>query len=110
MDLGLVVPGAIVVLAMVAMSVWGAVTLPPGSQVPVHHGLGGWNNWQPKKLALIVWPAISVFVYILLLATTSSASSSGKTAPSVLAPIAMVVIAFSYYNALRAALRESGRS
>lgn len=109
MDLGLVVAGGVVVLALVAMSVYGAVKLPPGSLVPVHHGLGGYNNWQPKKFALVIWPAGGVIVYAVLLAATSSASSSGKVTPAVIAPVAMLVLAVSYYYALRAALRE-GRS
>jgi len=110
MDIGLVVASGIVVLALVAISVYGARTLPPGSMVPVHHGIGGWNNWQPKKLALIVWPATGVLVFGILLAASSTASASGKTTPAVIAPIVLLVVAFSYYNAIRAALRQSGRN
>jgi hypothetical protein len=110
MDIGLVIAGGIVVLVLVALSVWAAVTLPPGSQVPVHHGFGGWNNWQPKNIALIIWPGIGALVYAILIVATSNASSSGKTAPAVIAPIAMLVLAVSYYNAIRAAIRENGRN
>jgi hypothetical protein len=107
-NIGIFVAGAVVIAAMIAISVYGAVTLPPGSQVPMHHGIGGYNNWQPKKLALISYPAISVLVFGILLAATSGSSS--KPGPAVIAPIAMVVIAVSEYGAVRAAIRQNGRT
>lgn len=110
MDIVLGVVGGAAVLALVALSAWGAVALPPGSKIPLHHGFGGWNNWQPKKLALIVWPAIGAVLYVILLVVTIRASSTGRSSPAVIiAPIAMIVIAVGYLNALRAALRESNR-
>jgi len=110
MDMGLVIAGAIAVAAMVAISVYGARILPPGSLVPLHHGIGGYNNWQPKTLALIAYPAIGVLGYAIMLGATSSASSNGKTTPAIIAPIAMVVVAISEYGAVRAAVRQNGRS
>jgi uncharacterized membrane protein len=107
-NIGLVLAGVIAIAAMIAISVYGAVTLPPGSQVPVHHGIGGYNNWQPKTLALISYPAIGVLVFGILFAATSGAS--GKSGPAVLAPIAMVVIAISEYGAVRAAIKQNGRT
>lgn len=108
MDLRLVVAGGVIVLALVAMSVYGAVTLPPGSLVPVHHGPGGYNNWRPKKFALIAWPAGGVVVYAVLLAATGTASSSGKATPAVIAPVAMLVLAVSSYFLLRPQGRAPG--
>jgi hypothetical protein len=109
MDVGLAAVGGAALLAMVAISVWGALTLPPGSRVPLHHGLGGWNNWRSKKVALVAWPGIGVFLYALLLTATSRPHVSGKAAPAVFAPVAMVIIALAYYGAVRAAIRDSGR-
>jgi hypothetical protein len=110
MNMGLVIAGGIVVLALIAISVYGAVTLPAGSRIPLHHGIGGWNNWQPKNIALVAYPAIGVLVFVLLLSTSHSVGSNGRTAPAVIAPIAMLVLAFVYYSAMRAAIRESGRN
>ena len=108
--MGLVIAGGIAVLALVAMSVWGARTLPPDSRIPLHHGFGGrWNNWVPKTTGLIAWPGIGVFVYLLTLATSSSPGSNGKTSPAFIAPIAVVILAFAYYNAIKVAIREYGR-
>lgn len=109
MDVGLAVAGGVALLAMAAISVWGAIALPPGSRVPLHHGLGGWNNWRSKKVALVAWPAIGVFLYALLLTATSRPHVSGKAAPAVIAPVAMVIVALAYYGAVRTAIRESGR-
>jgi hypothetical protein len=108
MNLGLVIFAGIAELVLFAISVYGAVTLPPGSRVPLHHGFGGWNNWQPKTIALIAWPAIGVVVFALLLIATHGASSGGKSTPAFVAPIVLLVVAFSYYNAIRAAIREGG--
>jgi hypothetical protein len=108
MNLGLVIFAGIAELVLVAISVYGAVTLPPGSRVPLHHGFGGWNNWQPKTLALIAWPAIGVVVFALLLTATHGVSSGAKSTPAFVAPIVLLVVAVSYYNAIRAARRESG--
>lgn len=110
MDVGLVVAGVIVVLAMVGISVYGARVLPPGSQVPLHHGIGGYNNWQPKTTALIAYPVLGAVVYAIMLVATSGASSSGKTETAVIAPIVTVIVAVSEYGAVRAAIRQNGRT
>jgi len=88
------------------MSVWGARVLPPDSRIPLHHGIGGWNNWVQKTTGLIAWPGIAVAVYVLMLGTADRPGSNGQTAPAVIAPIAMVVLAFAYYNAIKVAIRE----
>jgi hypothetical protein len=104
-NIGLVTAGVIAIAAMIAISVYGAVTLPPGSQVPMHHGIGGYNNWRPKTLALVSYPVISVLVFGILLAATR-----GSSGAAVVAPIAMVVIAASEYGAVRAAIKRNGRT
>jgi hypothetical protein len=109
MNLGLAIADGIVELALVAVSVYGAVTLPPGSRVPLHHGIGGWNNWQPKTIALIAWPAIGVVVFALLLTATHGASSGGKSTPAFVVPVVLLVVTFSYYSAIKAAMRENRR-
>lgn len=110
MDMGLVIAGAIIVLAMAGISLYGARVLPPGSLVPLHHGIGGYNNWQPKVLALIVYPVLGAVVYTILLVATGGASSSGKSTPAVIAPIVMVIVVISQYGAIRAAIRRSDRA
>jgi hypothetical protein len=106
MDVGVVVGGVIVLLAMVGISVYGWVTLPPGAQVPLHHGIGGYGNWQPKTIALISYPVIGALVFAVVLGATSRASSSG---PTVIAPLAILVAAVSQYFAVRAAINNGNR-
>jgi hypothetical protein len=108
MGVGTVVGGGIVLLAMVGISVYAWVTLPPGTRVPLHHGIGGYGNWQPKTIALISYPVIGAFVFAVVLGATSSAKS-GKTTPAVIAPLVLLVIAVGQYFAVRAAIRNGGR-
>jgi hypothetical protein len=110
MDAGALAAGGIVLLAMVAMSVWGARTLPPGARVPVHHGIGGYGNWQPKVFALVTYPVAGALVFAIIAGVVSpGGNSSGKTAPAVLAPVVLLVIAASQYGALRAVIRANGQ-
>jgi hypothetical protein len=106
MSLSTVVGGGIVLLAMVGISVYAWVTLPPGAQVPLHFGIGGYRNWQPKTIALITYPVIGAVVFAVVLGTTSSANSSGKTAPTVIAPLLILIIAVTQYFAVRAAINN----
>ena len=108
MSVGTVVTGGIVLLAMVGISVYGWVTLPPDARVPLHRGPGGYGNWQPKAIALITYPVGGAVVFAIVLTATSSAKS-GKTASGFIAPLVMLVIAVTQYFAVRAAIGNGGR-
>jgi hypothetical protein len=103
--MGPIIAAGVVALAMVGISAWGAVTLPPGALVPMHHGIGGFNNWQPKAIALIAYPVIGLLVCGVIYAS----QSSGKPAATIIAPIALLLMAFTQYRAIVAAIRRSGR-
>lgn len=108
MDAGALAAGGVVLLAMVAMSVWGARALPPGARVPVHHGIGGYGNWQPKVFALITYPVAGALVFALIAGVVApGGTSSGKSAPVLLAPVVLLIVAASQYGALRAAIRAN---
>lgn len=104
--MGPIVAAGLVTLVMVGISAWGAVTLPPDARVPVHHGLGGYSNWQPKALALITYPVIGLLVCGIVYVS----QSSGKPSATIIAPIALVIAACAQYGAVRAAIRQSGRN
>jgi hypothetical protein len=106
MRVDVVVTGVLVLLAMVGISVYGWIQLPPDARVPIHHGIGGWGNWQPKRYALITYPVVGAVVYAVVLSATSHAASPGKTAPEVIAPLVLLVIFFSQYFAVMAAIRK----
>ena len=109
MSIGTVVAGVVVLLAMVGISIYGWVTLPTDARIPVHRGPGGWGNWQPKARALITYPVGGAVVFGIVLTATSRAKS-GSTALELIAPLALLVIFFTQYFAVMAAIRNAGRN
>jgi hypothetical protein len=108
MDIGAMAIGSVLLVAMLGVSVYAAVTLPPGALVPVHRGLGGYNNWQPKRVALVLWSGIAVAIYVIILATAGAAGPNGRLAPTVVLPVAQLVLIFNQMGAIRAARDRSG--
>ena len=53
------------VVAMLGVSGFGALTLPLDAQVPVDFVPGAPSNWVPKTIGLVLWPAVGVIVYFL---------------------------------------------
>ncbi len=108
-EIGAVIVGGVVLLAMIGMSVYAARTLPPGAQIPVHHGIGGYNNWMSKSTGLVIWPATGAVVFVIT-AVTAASAHAGSKAPSLILPFVLLLVAVSQYGAIRAALRQgSGR-
>ncbi len=54
--------GGTLLAVMIAISWYGAVTLPATARVPLHWG-GGWGTYAGKRAGLIVWPAIGALIY-----------------------------------------------
>jgi hypothetical protein len=79
------------------------------ARVPLHRGPAGFGNWQPKALALITYPVGGAVVFAIVLTTTFRAIS-GKPAFGLIAPLAILVIFFSQYFAVMAAIRKAGRN
>jgi len=102
--MGPIIASGVVVLAMVGISLWGARALPPGARVPLHHGIGGYGNWQPKAFALISYPVIGA----VLCGVAFSARSSAP-ATDIIFPVVLLIMAFSEYRAIVVAIRQSGR-
>jgi hypothetical protein len=99
--------GGVMLLAIIGVSVYGALTLPPGAQVPVHFGPAGYNRWLPKKTGLALWPALSVVVYVIVVATTHSKAIHGSPAVGLI--VALGVILVTEIGALTAALSRGRR-
>jgi len=89
-------------------------TLPPGARVPVHGGVGGWDKWQPKESALLLWPVIGTLIWLLNLGimiyavTDAAARAKGSvaTVPAVLV-VPMVILLVSEHFAVKAAARAA---
>jgi hypothetical protein len=102
MTLGLLIVGAVLVLAMVAIAQYGWRALPDGAQMPLHWGPASWNNWVGKNVALVVYPAIGLVVYVIMAATLSA--HRGKDLWGLV--LALVVITIVECAAIRAAVHR----
>jgi hypothetical protein len=106
--IGLATAG-VFLLAMVALSAYGEVTLPPQARVPVHWA-GRYDNFRSKRQGLLTYPVISAGLYGLL-ALLSQIRSRGHSAGSVLSvvlPIVMCVIFVTEIGAISTARRPAG--
>jgi hypothetical protein len=109
MGIGAVAVGSVLLVVMLGVSVYAAVTLPHGAQVPVRRGLGGYSNWQPKRVGLALWSGGAVVVYVAILVIVGMAGwSNGRLSPAVTLPVAQLVLIFNQMGAVRAARSRSG--
>ena len=61
----------LIIAAMLVITVWGWVTIPPGQQVPTHWDINGQiDGYEQKEVALLLMPGISVVLTILLAGLT----------------------------------------
>lgn len=102
--------GSVLLAATLGVSSYAAVTLPPDAQLPVHHGVGGYGNWQPKRAALALWSGAAVVVYVLLLVLVlgTAGASSSKLPPAIILPFAQLLVLLGHLGAIRAAARGRG--
>ena len=86
--------GGVLLLAMIAASGWGALTLPAGTRVPIHFGSDEHCFWVPKYAGLVAWPAAGALVYGILggLSASSMASNWVPGVRDVLMPAVMCVV------------------
>jgi hypothetical protein len=94
--------GGVLLLAMIAVSVYGWVSLPADARVPIHFGVG-YNNFVAKSVALVVYPAIGILVYVLFAA---NAHKSSKPSVAIISPIIMGVLVIVQLGAIRVARRS----
>jgi hypothetical protein len=53
--------GGTLLAVMIAISAYGAVTLPATARVPLHWA-GGWGTYVGKRAGLIIWPVIGAVI------------------------------------------------
>lgn len=58
------VANLLLVLAMVGMSAFGGLALPPDGELPINLGAGPRLSWMPKAIVLVLWPAMGVASYL----------------------------------------------
>jgi hypothetical protein len=108
MGIGAVAVGSVLLVVMLGVSVYAAVTLPPRAQVPIRRGLRGYNKWQPKRVALSLWSGSALVVYVGILAIVVAAGPNGRLGPAEILPVAQLVLIFNQMGAVRAARSRSG--
>ncbi len=108
--LELIIDGVLLV-AIVGLSVYGAVTLPAGAQLPMRYRLGGYTNWMPKSAVLLAWPALGVAVFVVMLtAGRSQHAGGGRGLPlSAGLTVVLALMLVNHVGAVRAALNRGGR-
>jgi hypothetical protein len=100
---------ALLLIGIVAVSLYGATHLPAGARMPTHLGLGGYGNWQPKTFALVTYPSVATGIFVYLAVTAKSHQQSGNSGLPIGLTVALAVILAGQIAALRAALNHSGR-
>ncbi|HEY1920081.1 MAG TPA: hypothetical protein VGH27_31300 [Streptosporangiaceae bacterium] len=99
--------GGVLLLAIVGVSLYGAATLPPGAQVPIHFGPGGYNRSLPKKAGLALWPSLAAVVYVIVVTTAGDKGIHGSPATGLM--IGLGVILVTQVGALVVAVRGGRR-
>jgi hypothetical protein len=101
--------GGVILLAMIGVSWYGAVTLPGDARVPIHFGVS-YNNFVPKRAGLVMHPAAGAVVLLLLAFASHGNSANGASSralPHVLPVIIMCVLLAVQVGAIRVARRRS---
>lgn len=101
------VANLLLVLAMVAMSAFGGLALPPDGQLPINLAAGPRLSWMPKVIVLVLWPAMGVASYLTTglsaaLGPVSARSRIGLT-------IALGLMLLVQTGSLLVALKRRGR-
>jgi 4-amino-4-deoxy-L-arabinose transferase-like glycosyltransferase len=102
--------GGVVLLAMMCLSWYGAVTLPGNARVPIHFGLS-YNNFVPKRVGLVIHPAAGAVVFLIsavVIPVNSASGASSHAPPYLFFPVIMCVLLVVQAGAIRVARRRSG--
>ena len=100
--------GGAFVLAMIGVSAWAWRALPPDVRIPVHSGIGGYNNFKSKTAGLITWPVGGVVAYGVFVGAFEGLvpHHGSRNLAIIIVPIVLAVLLASQAGAIRAALRS----
>jgi len=104
-----VVIGGVLLLAMIAASAYGAVSLAPDARIPIHFGSAEHWYLASKRAGLVIWPVVGALSYGILGGFSASrvASSWVPGVRDVLMPAVMCVALGFQAGALVVARRGS---
>ena len=103
--------GGVILLAMICLSWYGAVTLPSDARVPIHFGVS-YNNFVSKRVGLVMHPAAGAVVFLILAFVSHGNSANGassKAPPYVFLPIILCVLLAVQAGAIRVARARTVR-
>jgi hypothetical protein len=86
-----IVVGALILVAMIGIALYGAATLPSDARVPIHYGIGSYNNFAPKTVGLIMWPAGGALIYGIFVAISAHALKPNHGGGSGSAPLIIML-------------------
>jgi hypothetical protein len=109
MSLTPLIIGGALLLAMICVSLYGAASLPPGAQMPVHFGPAGYNRWVAKNTGLVLYPGFGVVVYVIIIVTVRDHQTHGGLGAVTGLSIALGVMLAAQIGALALALSRSRR-
>jgi len=101
--------GGVLLLAMICVSCYGAVTLPSDASVPIHFGIS-YNWYVPKRIGLVMHPAAAAVLFLLTAFTPHGNSANGASSrplQHVLPVILLCVLLAVQIGAIRVARRRS---
>ena len=104
------VVGGVEMVAMILLSVYGAMRLPPEAHVPPPWA-GRWGSLSAKRAGLVAYPAVGAFFFVLLAAIGLTLYTNSKSAfsPGIFLPIVLCVILLIQVRAIDQARRaEAG--
>lgn len=105
---GLII-GGVLLLAMVCVSLYGAVVLPPGARLPVHLGLAGYNRWVSKSVGLVLFPALGAVAYVVINVAVKNHQTHGGLGPASGVIIVLAVMLAAQIGALAVGFTRSRR-
>lgn len=101
--------GAAALAAMLCVSWYGWVTLPADARVPIHFGPGYYNRYVPKRIGLLIHPAIAVAVFLFLaFIPQAGGSRHGRSPGPVFLPVVMLALLVVQAGAIWVARRRPG--
>ena len=74
--------GGVLVALMVGIAVFGWRTLPADARVPIHYGVGSWDNFAFKTFGLLLRPVVGLLIYGVFAAIMDSRPGAGRPAGS----------------------------
>ncbi len=101
--------GGAVLAAMACVSWYGFAVLPADARVPIHFGPRAYNNFAPKRVGLLLHPAIAVVIFVVLIVAPQVGGTKNGHGPGpVFLPAIMIVLLVVQAGAIWVARRRSG--